>query len=69
MSEYEHTEHLLEEIDQLRTTNRQIREYAEEQNQRIKRLEEAGDALCIAALYTGWVEKVEAWAKAKEDKP
>ena len=38
-------------------------------NERIKRLEEAGDALCIAALYTGWVEKVEAWTKSKEAKP
>lgn len=37
--------------------------------ERIKRLEEAGDALCIAALYTGWVEKVEAWTKSKEAKP
>lgn len=38
-------------------------------NERIKRLEEAGDELCVAALYTGWNERVEAWKQAKEAKP
>ena len=38
-------------------------------NQRIKRLEEAGDYLCAAAAFMGWHDKIEAWNKAKEDKP
>jgi len=37
-------------------------------NQRIKRLEEAGDYLCAAAAFMGWHDKIEAWNKAKEDK-
>ena len=44
-------------------------ERIKKQKQRIKRLEEAGDELCVAALYTGWNERVEAWKQAKEDKP
>lgn len=45
MSEYEHTEHLLIQIDYLRTANRQLREYAEDAVAKIQRLEEAGDAM------------------------
>jgi len=35
---------------------------------RIKRMEEAGDYLCAAAAFMGWHDKIEAWNKAKEDK-
>ena len=41
MSEHECTEHLYDEIQRLRESNFQLREGAEEQKQRIKRLEEA----------------------------
>ena len=37
-------------------------------NDRIKRLEEAGDYLCAAAAFMGWHDKIEAWNKAKEAK-
>ena len=37
-------------------------------NQRIKRLEEAGDYLCAAAAFMGWHDKIETWNKAKEAK-
>lgn len=37
-------------------------------NQRIKRLEEAGDYLCAAAAFMGWHDKIENWRKAKEAK-
>ena len=36
---------------------------------RIKRLEEAGDALCAAAAFMGWHMEIEKWNKAKEVKP
>ena len=36
---------------------------------RIKRLEDAGDYLCAAAAFMGWHDKIEVWNKAKEDKP
>ncbi len=66
MSEYECTEHLLDEIQRLREANFQLREGAEEQKQRIKRLEEAGDAM----VDKGWNEPHLAgeWRKAKEAK-
>jgi len=35
---------------------------------RIKRLEEAGDALCAAAAFMGWHMEIEKWHKAKEAK-
>ena len=35
---------------------------------RIKRLEEAGDYLCAAAAFMGWHDKIETWNKAKEAK-
>ena len=38
-------------------------------NDRIKRLEEAGDALCAAAAFMGWHMEIEKWRKAKEAKP
>ena len=37
-------------------------------NDRIKRLEEAGDYLCAAAAFMGWHDKIETWNKAKEAK-
>jgi predicted nucleic acid-binding Zn-ribbon protein len=36
--------------------------------ERIKRLEEAGDALCAAAAFMGWHMEIEKWNKAKEAK-
>ncbi len=63
MSEYEHTEHLLDEIQRLREANFQLREGAEEQKQRIKRLEGAGDAIVCSLEDLAY-----AWRKAKEDK-
>ena len=39
-----------------------------EMKERIKRLEEAGDALCAAAAFMGWHMESEKWNKAKEDK-
>jgi len=38
-------------------------------NDRIKRLEEAGDALKAAGYFGGWADAVNKWLKAKEDKP
>lgn len=58
------SEELQAEIDRLRKANLQLREGAEEQKQRIKRLEEAGDAMMSEPCeYT-----FEQWIKAKEDK-
>ena len=37
-------------------------------NERIKRLEEAGDVLCAAAAFMGWHMEIEKWNKAKEAK-
>jgi hypothetical protein len=37
--------------------------------QRIRRLEEAGDVLCAAAAFMGWHMEIEKWNKAKEAKP
>ncbi len=42
---------------------------ATEAMNRIRRLEEAGDALCTVAAYTGWCDRIDAWTKAKESKP
>ena len=52
------------EVERLRKANLQLREGAEEQKQRIKRLEEAGDEMFK------WSERVgqEFWLKAKEAK-
>lgn len=41
----------------------------QEARDRIKRLEEAGDALCAAAAFMGWHMEIEKWRKAKEAKP
>lgn len=45
--------------------SKQIRELQE----RIKRLEDAGDYLCAAAAFMGWHDKIETWNKSKEAKP
>ena len=37
--------------------------------QRIKRLEEAGDALKAAGYFGGWADAVNKWIKVKEAKP
>ena len=36
---------------------------------RIKRLEEAGDALKASGYFGGWADAVNKWIKVKEDKP
>jgi hypothetical protein len=69
VSEYEHNEHLLDEIQRLRESNFHFRKDCEEQKQRIKRLEEAGDCLCEAASFLHWYVQIEHWRKAKEAKP
>ena len=81
MSEYEHNEHLLDEIERLRESNFQLRQGAEEQKQRIKRLEEAGDKLSDCADQIGWTScespqwikkaenAVKEWHKSKEANP
>ena len=43
--------------------------YASQLQERIKRLEEAGDALCAAAAFMGWHMEIEKWNKSKEAKP
>ena len=55
MSEYEHNEHLLDEIQRLRESNFHLREDCEEQKQRIKRLEQENDAMRADLLL--WNEK------------
>ena len=55
MSEYECTEHLLDEIQRLRESNFQLREGAEELKQRIEKLEQENDAMRSDLLL--WNEK------------
>ena len=58
------------EIARLTSKVAQLYEGAEEQNQRIKRLEEAGDVLAQRASRLGLLPMaIEGWHKAKEDKP
>ena len=47
---------------------RQLERELNAANDRIKRLEEAGDYLCAAAAFMGWHDKIETWTKAKEAK-
>ena len=68
MSEYEHNEHLLDEIQRLRESNFQLRQGAEEQKQRIKRLEEAGDAILNATSDYEQYKAMKQWRKVKEAK-
>ena len=66
MSEYEHNEHLLDEIQRLRESNFHLRKDCEEQKQRIKRLEEALEARASDnELNQAW----ELYIKTKEAKP
>jgi hypothetical protein len=53
------------EIERLKKSNLQLREGAEEQKQRIKRLEEAGDRM---RLFCADPDDCFAWDKAKEAK-
>ncbi len=55
VSEYEHNEHLLDEIQRLRESNFHLRKDCEEQKQRIKQLETENDALRADLLL--WNEK------------
>jgi hypothetical protein len=48
---------------------RQLERQLNAANERIKRLEEAGDALCAAAAFMGWHMEIEKWNKSKEAKP
>ena len=41
----------------------------EKENERINRLERAGDMLCAAAAFLGWHGEIEQWNKVKEQKP
>ncbi len=75
---YKELEEAKAEIERLRKANLQLREGAEEQKQRIRRLEEAGDAMAAIIGPPGsahWADEnqVDAawnnWNKAKEDKP
>jgi cell division septum initiation protein DivIVA len=65
VSEYEHNEHLYDEIERLRESNFQLREGAEELKQRIKRLEEAGDEAICPIEYAS---RARIWTEAKEAK-
>ncbi len=48
---------------------RQLERELNAANERIKRLEEAGDVLCAAAAFMGWHMEIENWNKAKEANP
>jgi hypothetical protein len=56
-------------IRSLCENSRRYESDAEASKQRIKRLEEAGDALCAAAAFMGWHMEIEKWNKSKEAKP
>ena len=43
--------------------------YASQLQDRIKRMEKAGDVLCAAAAFMGWHMEIEKWNKAKEAQP
>jgi len=55
VSEYEHNEHLLDEIQRLRESNFHLREGCEELKQRITQLEQENDAMRADLLL--WSEK------------
>ena len=58
-----------EENQRLKDKIKQLYEGAEEQRQRIKRLEEAGDAILNANNDDEEYEAIKQWYKAKESKP
>jgi signal transduction histidine kinase len=67
MSEHECTEHLYDEIERLRESNFQLRQGAEEQKQRIKRLEDCIEtAWGIIANVSGgdWTRQKPQWQEA-----
>ena len=53
---------------QLAGANKRIVEL-EKENERIHRLERAGDMLCAAAAFLGWHGEIEQWNKVKGEKP
>lgn len=53
---------------QLAGANKRIIEL-EKENERIHRLERAGDMLCAAAAFLGWHGEIEQWNKVKGQKP
>ena len=53
---------------QLAGANKRIVEL-EKENERIHRLERAGDMLCAAAAFLGWHGEIEQWKKVKGQKP
>jgi len=53
---------------QLAGANKRIVEL-EKENERINRLERAGDMLCAAAAFLGWHGEIEQWNKVKGQKP
>jgi len=53
---------------QLAGANKRIVEL-EKENERINRLERAGDMLCAAAAFLGWHGEIEQWNKVKGHKP
>jgi len=60
----------VEQLDRVYATfARTIERELNAANERIKRLEEAGDALCAAAAFMGWHMEIEKWNKSKEAKP
>ena len=56
-------------VDEVLDWSRQLERELNASNERIKRLEEAGDALCAAAAFMGWHMEIEKWNKSKEAKP
>jgi uncharacterized protein Yka (UPF0111/DUF47 family) len=71
VSEYEHNEHLLDEIQRLRESNFYLSKDCEKQKQRIKRLEEAGDEMhryIFDQTNTRWIICAIQWREAKEAK-
>jgi len=53
---------------QLAGANKRIVEL-EKENERINRLERAGDMLCAAAAFLGWHGEIDQWNKVKGQKP
>lgn len=71
---YKELEESKAEIERLRKANFQLREGAEEQKQRIKRLEQAGDAMTDVLVWSSGTQykrspTASEWRKAKEAKP
>ena len=70
---FEERDALKADVERLTTKVAQLYEGAEEQKQRIKRLEEAGDTMANAyrqICYDAYDDQqVDNWFKAKEEKP